>query len=47
VKKNKKKKEKKELLHHFPYKYPSVSLISHNDFESDYYYRDLEMFRTN
>lgn len=45
----KKTKIKKETIkpYRLGFRKPKVSLVSSNEFETDYYYRDQEMFRTN
>lgn len=44
-KKINKKKNNNEVRRSVELKYPKISLIDKNDLESDYFYRDLEMFR--
>lgn len=41
----KKKKINNEIYNSLEFKYPRISLIDKSDLESDYFYRDLEMFR--
>ena len=48
-KKKQKNYEMKDLKPRYMrnYLYPKVSVASHEEYESEYFYRDPEMFRTN